>query len=200
MTLEPRGDEQLLADHLRGQPGAFDVLVSRYANELFGFLSRFVGNAAAAEDLVQETFVQVYQSAGSFDPKRSFKPWLYTIAANKGRDFLRSRSRRQEFSIDASGPSDAPAPSQTLQDDVPELSEQLDSDETAGAVRELIEKMPEHLRLMLILGYYQQLPYAEIADIVGIPVGTVKSRLHAAVNHFARLWRGRMKSLRGQEG
>jgi RNA polymerase sigma-70 factor (ECF subfamily) len=60
--------------------------------------------------------------------------------------------------------------------------------------------MPEHLRLMLILGYYQQLPYAEIADIVGIPVGTVKSRLHAAVNHFARLWRGRTKSVSGREG
>ena len=188
--MDQKSDEQLLADHLSGITGAFDCLVARYTKELFAFLCRFVADHSAAEDLIQETFVQVHLAASSFDPARSFRPWLYTIAANKARDHLRSRSRRQEYSLDAAGPGDeGPLPSQSLPAaDIP-LSDIVDAEEQNAAVRQLVSRMPEHLRLILALGYYQQLPYAEIAEILAIPVGTVKSRLHAAVNYFARLWR-----------
>jgi len=193
--VDQRSDEQLLADYLSGTASAFDCLVARYTKELFAFLCRFVADPSAAEDLIQETFVQVHLAASSFDPARSFRPWLYTIAANKARDHLRSRSRRQEYSLDAGGPGEeAPAPSQTLPADETPLSDILDGDEQRAAVRQLVSQMPEHLRLILTLGYYQQLPYAEIAEILGIPVGTVKSRLHAAVNYFARLWRSHMEA------
>jgi len=188
--VDRRGDEQLLAEHLAGAPDAFGQLVTRYVNEVYGFLCRFVGNEAVAEDLTQDTFVQVHLSAASFDASRAFKPWLYTIAANKARDYLRTRGRRQEFSLDASADEDGPFPSQALAADEPPLEERLESEEQREIVRKLIARMPEHLRLILILGYFQQLPYAEIADVLHIPVGTVKSRLHAAVNYFARLWRG----------
>ncbi|MFQ5806349.1 MAG: RNA polymerase sigma factor [Phycisphaerae bacterium] len=188
--MDPRSDEQLLADHLAGVTGAFDCLVARYANELYGFLCRFVADNATAEDLIQETFVQVHLASSSFDPARTFRPWLYTIAANKARDHLRSRGRRQQYSLDSTGAgNDAQAPSQSLAAAETSLPEVVDAEERKAAVRELIKQMPEHLRLILTLGYYQQLPYAEIATILEIPVGTVKSRLHAAVNHFARLWR-----------
>ena len=93
-AVNPRTDEQLLADHLLGKAGSFDQLVQRHVGELFGFLCRFVNNAALADDLVQETLVQVHTAAASFDAGRSFKPWLYTIAANKARDYLRTRGRR----------------------------------------------------------------------------------------------------------
>jgi RNA polymerase sigma-70 factor (ECF subfamily) len=193
--VDERSDEQLLADYLSGTTGAFDCLVARYTKELFAFLCRFVADQSAAEDLIQETFVQVHLAASSFDPARSFRPWLYTIAANKARDHLRSRSRRQEYSLDAAGPGDgASPPSQTLPAAETPLPEILDSEERRATVRYLVSQMPEHLRLILTLGYYQQLPYAEIAEILGIPVGTVKSRLHAAVNYFARLWRSHMEA------
>lgn len=188
--MDPRSDEQLLADHLAGVTGAFDCLVARYANELYGFLCRFLSDNVAAEDLIQETFVQVHLAAASFDPARSFRPWLYTIAANKARDHLRARGRRQHYSLDSSGVGDdGLAPSQTIEAAGTSLPELVDAEERKAIVRELINRMPEHLRLILTLGYYQQLPYAAIAQILEIPVGTVKSRLHAAVNHFARLWR-----------
>lgn len=188
--MDSRSDEQLLADHLSGATGAFDCLVARYANELYAFLCRFVADYTVAEDLIQETFVQVHLAAASFDPQRSFRPWLYTIAANKARDHLRSRGRRQHYSLDATGPDeDAPAPSQTLPATDTPLSELAAAEEQKAVVRRLIDRMPEHLRLILTLGYYQQLPYAEIAEVLEIPVGTVKSRLHSAVNYFARLWR-----------
>ncbi len=186
--MEKRSDEELLAEHVKGVPGAFDELIARYAGELFGFLSRFVGNRAAADDLVQEAFLQVHMSAASFDASRSFKPWLYTIASNKARDYLRSRGRRQEQSLDAPLAGSDAAVASTVAGEAPSADEQPSADERKQKVRELIARMPEHLRAILLLGYFQQLPYAEIAEVLDIPVGTVKSRLHAAVGHFARLW------------
>lgn len=183
-------DEQLLADHQHGDKGAFDALVRRHVNELYGFLARFVGSATAADDIVQDTFVQVHLAAATFDPGRSFRPWLYTIAANKARDYLRSRGRRQELSLDSGGPDDdSPGAGQYLEaDDAPQTDDVI-AKEQRETVRALVDRMPEHFRTILLLGYFQQLPYAEIAEVLDIPVGTVKSRLHAAVNYFADLWR-----------
>lgn len=188
--VDSRTDEQLLADHLRGKAGAFDCLVGRYTRELYVFLCRFVTDPNAAEDIIQETFVQVHLAADTFDAARQFRPWIYTIAANKARDHLRARGRRPRFSLDSTGGDDEAAPlTQTLPAEQTPLLDQAESEERRAAVRKLIDQMPEHLRLILSLGYFQQLPYAEIAEILQIPVGTVKSRLHAAVQHFARLWR-----------
>lgn len=193
--MEHKRDEELLADHLGGSPVAFEVLVSRYAEDLYGFFQRFVGSAAAADDLVQETFLQVHLSAGSFDPARAFKPWLYTIAANKGRDFMRARGRRPVQSLDNTGGSpDNPSPASLLEAGDTSASEDVEAEEQKQLVRILIDRMPETHRLILVLGYYQRLPYAEIADILGVPVGTVKSRLHAAVGHFAKLWRAETRT------
>lgn len=193
--MDARSDEELLVRHLAGDAGAFDELAGRYVDELYGFLYRFVNKSAPAEDLVQETLLQVHLAAASFDRSRAFKPWLYTIAANKARDYLRSRSRRQEYSLDtASSDEDGPSPASVVESSDEPLARQVESQETREAVRALIEEMPEHLRMILMLGYFQQLPYAEIAEILDIPVGTVKSRLHAAVTHFARLWKARTRT------
>lgn len=193
--MEEKRDEQLLAEHLEGREGAFDVLVNRYARELYGFLCRFVGNAAAADDIIQDAFVQVHLAAQTFDRTRAFKPWLYTIAANKARDYLRSRGRRQEYSLDSRfGDDDGPSPAQNLQDDDAGLEDQFDANEQRAEVQRIVSEMPEHFRMILTLGYFQQLPYAEIATILDIPVGTVKSRLHAAVNHFATLYKNRVSN------
>ena len=97
-----RSDEKLLEDYRHGDKGSFAKLVSRYQRELYHFLVRFLGNRSSAEDVFQETFLQVHQSAEQFDTQRRFRPWLFTIAANKARDLIRSqsaappiRSRRQ---------------------------------------------------------------------------------------------------------
>src|SRR4051812_30312928 len=87
-------DEELLAGYREGDRGSFAALVERYQRELFHFLVRFLGDRAAAEDIFQETFLQVHQSADQFDLQRRFRPWLFTIAANKARDLMRSQARR----------------------------------------------------------------------------------------------------------
>ncbi|MCG3126140.1 MAG: ECF RNA polymerase sigma factor SigW [Phycisphaerae bacterium] len=191
MAVHERGDRELLRAYLQGDAASFDALVDRYARDLYGFLYRFVGDAALAEDLVQETFLQIHVAADSFDLARPLKPWLYTIAANKARDLLRSRVRRQERSLDApgGGRDSELSLADAVEAAVDDLEQRSDANDDKQRVRALIARMPEHLRMILILGYYQQLPYADIAEILGIPVGTVKSRLHSAVTHFGNLWR-----------
>lgn len=148
----------------------------------------------AAEDIVQDSFLQVHHSAQSFDPSRRFKPWLFTIAANKARDSLRRRTRRREVPFDATIQSgDGESTGRFLDllatEDSESPIEELQADENRQVVRQIIESMPEHLGEVLILGYYHRFPYKDIAQIVGVPLGTVKSRLHAAVVAFGERYR-----------
>jgi hypothetical protein len=88
--LNDKTDEDLLSAYRLGDRTSFATLVERYQRELFHFLVRFLGDRAAAEDIFQEAFLQVHQSADQFDPQRRFRPWLFTIAANKARDLMSS--------------------------------------------------------------------------------------------------------------
>ena len=95
-------DEQLLADYRHGDRNSFAQLMQRYQRELYHFLVRFLGDRAAAEDVFQETFLQVHQSAEQFDLSRRFRPWLFTVADNKARDLIRSQARRPTNPLQAS--------------------------------------------------------------------------------------------------
>jgi len=185
-------DEQLLLRYTQGNSEAFEQLVRRYRRTLYSFLARFTGDPALAEDVFQETFLQVHLSAGGFDVSRRLKPWLFTIAANKARDALRSRFRHPAAELDAKVagseqertryvdlmPAKASRPEETLQ-----------NKETAAAVQTIVQQLPENLRIVLVLGYFHDFSYKQIAEILEVPLGTVKSRLHVAVKEFARRWR-----------
>ena len=185
-------DEKLLQNYLRGNPGSFELLVRRHAQELFQFVLRFTSDSVAAEDVVQESLLQVHTSAATFDPTRRFKPWLFTIAANKARDYLRRRSRRHEVPFDAHLGEEGDAGRRFIHllannDAAPD--EELLIDEKRRVVRTVLEAMPEKLREVLVLAYYHRFPYKDISEIVDIPLGTVKSRLHAAVVAFGEAYR-----------
>ncbi|HOB76225.1 MAG TPA: RNA polymerase sigma factor [Phycisphaerae bacterium] len=185
-------DEQLLADYVAGQIDGFELLVRRHHQELFRFLVRFTGSSSMAEDIVQETFLQVHLSAVSFDRTRRFKPWLFTIAANKARDLMRSRRRRPEVPLDAQVNSDEEESQRFLDflaDSAAAPAGSMEEEEERAFVRAVMERLPEHLREVLVLSYYHRFPYKEIADILGVPLGTVKSRLHAAVGQFGQAYR-----------
>jgi len=189
-------DEQLLARHLAGDPAAFRALVERHHRELTQFAFRFTGSKSAAEDVVQDAFVQVHLSAPSFDPQRRLKPWLFTIAANKARDHLRSRSRRREVPLDAQiGGTGSEGQSflDLLSDDESDPAGQLLLEEREAIVREVVADMPANLTEVLILAYFHQFAYRDIAEVLNIPLGTVKSRLHAAVAQFGVRYKSRLK-------
>ena len=188
--MEHISDEQLLLRYTQGDAEAFASLMRRYERELFGFLARFLGDSTLAEDVFQETFLQIHISADAFDFSRRLKPWLFTIAANKARDALRRRFRRPAVELDAVVSSD--------QDDVhfidlipaniPPPGARIENQEASEAVQTIVRQMPENLRIVLLLSYFHEFAYKEIAEVLSVPLGTVKSRLHLAVKEFARQW------------
>jgi RNA polymerase sigma-70 factor, ECF subfamily len=187
-----RSDEELLAAYRRGEKASFGELVVRYERELYHFLVRFLGDRAAAEDVFQEAFLQVHQSADQFDPQRRFRPWLFTIAANKARDLMRAQARRPTNPLQASispGDDDSGEFIDLMQSAIDMPGEPMERRELQQQVHKTVMNMPEHLREILLLSYFHQFPYKQISDILSIPLGTVKSRLHAAVAHFAERWR-----------
>lgn len=185
-------DEQLLSRYRDGDKTAFSQLVERYQRELFHFLVRFLGDRAAAEDVFQESFLQVHQSAGQFDLDRRFRPWLFTIAANKARDLMRSQARRPTNPLQASispGDDESGQFIDLMESTAQMPGESMEKEELQKLVHGTVMGMPDHLREILLLSYFHQFPYKQISDILAIPLGTVKSRLHAAVAHFADRWR-----------
>lgn len=189
-----RTDEELVEDFLQGEDVAFRHLIERYHDTLIRFLFRLTGQREMAEDVFQDAFLQVHQSIESFDQTRRFKPWLFTIAANKARDALRRAQRRKAMSLSGvSSDDDDGAPIDLADLRIPAASERLDAQELGALVQKAIDQMSPRLREVLLMAYFQRLTYQQIADQYAIPVGTVKSRLHAAVASFADHWKRQVR-------
>ena len=189
---EKVSDSELLQRYRQGDDEAFREIVSRYKNSLYAFLRRFVSQDDVVEDVFQETFLQLYTSRDSFDFARPLRPWLFTIAANKAKDALRKMQRQSSMSMGAI----ADAGDFSLDEVVNILTsyektpdDEVSADETAQRVRQVISEMPENLRGILILAYFEQFSYKHMAEILSIPIGTVKSRLHTAVVYFMKKWK-----------
>ncbi len=196
-------DESLFGQYCAGATELLEALIERYRQELYAFLARFLGDQILAQDVFQETFLQVHLSKHTFQQGRRFRPWLFAVAANKARDAMRVRSRQRTVSLDASpsgGQTEAAGRFVELiaSDELAPVAK-LSQAESAEAVRRVIADMPDHLREVLLLAYFQHLPYRDIAEIVGIPLGTVKSRLHSSLARFATLWSRRASSSIGYD-
>lgn len=191
-ALDHCSDEELLERFRRGVAEAFGVLVRRYERELYGYLRRYVGDASLAEDVFQNTFLQVYVKSGQYEPGRPVRPWLYTIATHQAIDAMRRNSRHQAVSLDETrsdeGVGEIAGLMELLQSRGPSPVEAATAQERKEHVRASVDRLPDFLRQVLILAYYQGLRYKEIADMLGIPVGTVKSRLHAALVKLQEAW------------
>ncbi len=161
-------DEQLALRVQQGHRHDLTTLVERHHGDLLGFLYRQTGgDRALAEDLAQEAFLRVVRAIGQYRYPRPFKPWLYAIAVNVARDhFKRAESRHTD-----SMPDDFDAPAV----DSPDVD--VMTAEEAQQVAALVNALPAHQRETLLLRYYQNLSLAEIAEVLEVPVGTVKSRL-----------------------
>jgi RNA polymerase sigma-70 factor (ECF subfamily) len=196
-TFEKLSDAELLERYKEGDEAAFREIVSRYRNSLYAFLKQFLNQADLVEDVFQETFLQLFTSRDSFDPSRPLRPWLFTIAANKAKDALRKSQRTSAVPIGTIADSDDMSFDEVLNaltSDTAVPYDEVERSETAERVSEVIGNMPENLREILILAYFQKFSYKHMAEILGIPIGTVKSRLHTAVARFARDWKASVGS------
>jgi RNA polymerase sigma-70 factor (ECF subfamily) len=186
-------DAELLAQFAEGDEAAFRELVNRYKNGLYAFLNQFLNHQDMVEDAFQETFLQLFTSRDSFDTSRPLRPWLFTIAANKAKDALRKRQRTAAIPIGTIAETQEMSFDDvlnTLTSDSTMPFEDLQKSETASLVGQIITNMPENLREILILAYFDKFSYKQMAQILSIPIGTVKSRLHTAVGRFAKEWKG----------
>ncbi|MFM9957147.1 MAG: RNA polymerase sigma factor [Phycisphaerales bacterium] len=200
-------DEQLVEESLAGDTRAFQALIERYHDALMRFLIRLTGQRQLAEDVFQDAFLQVHQSLAGFDRERRFKPWLFTIAANKGRDALRKISRRPAVSLSAptrggrggTDGDDAPSFVDLMSIDIPPVSTRIEQNEQSAMVQRALDTLSPRLKETLLLAYFQKLSYAQLSDLLGIPLGTVKSRIHAAVASFAQAWQHELEASHRRE-
>jgi RNA polymerase sigma-70 factor (ECF subfamily) len=188
-----KADEELLQDYKATRNRlAFETLVHRYERELYSYLRRYLADATLAEDAFQGTFLQVHLKLDQFDPERKFRPWLYTIATNQAIDAQRRNKRHRMVSLDRRNQSDTDGDIgsllQMLVGKEPGAASNMEREERQAWVRQAIDNLPEQLKSALVLVYYQGIKYREAADVLGIPVGTVKSRLHAAILKLNEMW------------
>jgi len=182
-------DESLINAHCRGEPAAFAELVRRYGGSVLGYLTRMSGSREQAEDLFQETFKRVHEKAHTFRGSR-FKPWLFAIATRVAIDGLRKRRRLRVVSMNpksdcyekSTGGLDAVA----VADNSFNPSQAAEKAERAEQVRQTIELLPAKQRATLVLAYYQQLSYREVAEVLGCSIGTVKVQMYRALKTLAQ--------------
>ncbi len=186
-------DESLLAryrDH--GDRDAFAQLVHRYEKELYNYLKRYLNDATLAEDAFQATFLQVHLKCNQFESGRRFRPWLYTVATHQAIDIQRRNKRHRRMSLDRTAKSDSHedvgALVELLSSREPRPDARLDTDQRREWVEHALESLPELLRQTVDLIYYRGLKYREAADMLEVPVGTVKSRMHSAILKLNEAW------------
>jgi RNA polymerase sigma-70 factor (ECF subfamily) len=185
--LDELTDEMLVVAHLDGRPGAFQVLFDRYRDRLVHFITRKTGDSDRAQDLVQEAFIRVTRHLHRFDTTKKFSTWVYTIASNLSKNELRNRSRSPLvlFQKLTSGWDDDHRPLQ-FEDSSMKPDDMFRKRFLQDIVEETVQTLPKHHQLVFRLRELEGKSYEEIADITGVNLGTVKSRLHRARNSFAQ--------------
>jgi RNA polymerase sigma-70 factor (ECF subfamily) len=177
-------DKSLIDAHCQGDPAAFGELVRRYGDGVLGYLIRMSPNREQAEDLFQETFKRVHEKAHTFRGPQ-FKGWLFKIATRVALDGFRRGKRIKAVSLnqqlDCDNPNSEQLGSVALVDNSCDPSEQALKAEQTEQVRRAIELLPERQRATLVLAYYQQLSYPDVAEVLGCSVGTVKTQMFRAL-------------------
>jgi len=176
-------DEQDARDMARlsgGHESALNDLMERHAEKLFHYLVRSLQDEADAADLAQETFVKIYQNRAKFEPAQKFSTWLYAIASNLVRDRYRWRSRHQQVSLDIENDQTNSNLKDTLTAVEPSPDQSAQTEERAVLVRQAVAALPEELKQPLILAVYQDLPQAQIAEILKCSIKAVETRIYRA--------------------
>ncbi|MFB3895234.1 MAG: RNA polymerase sigma factor [bacterium] len=166
---------------LSGNPEAFEQLVIRYQKPVYNLVYRFLGNADDAKDITQETFVKAYQSLSKHNPELAFHSWLFRIAQNLSIDHLRWKKRRRTVSLDESNEETGQEMHyHDIADQTPDVRNELSEAQKCARIQTIINSLPEQFKAVIILRHIEELPLQEIARILNLPLGTVKTNLYRA--------------------
>ncbi|MEZ5065160.1 MAG: sigma-70 family RNA polymerase sigma factor [bacterium] len=184
---DERADEDLMLALKRGDESAFAELMRRHRGPIVNYVNRLIGDRDRAEDLAQEVFLRVYRHAGTYRVTARFTTWLYTIASNLGKNELRNRARRKNVSVEDT-PRELGQEDYHLgtREDFLSPERITDLNDRQRKVRIAIDSLPEHFRMMLVLRDIEGFAYEEIASMLDLPLGTVKSRINRARLEFKR--------------
>ncbi len=166
-------DRALMERIGRGDEKALELLMARHERGVYALACRFLGDEGDAEDVAQETFIRIFRAARTYTPDAKFTTWLYTIVRNLCFNVLRKRKSAEIVSADEEGIPELPSPS------VSQL-QQIIQNQLRERVRKAVERLPDHMRMAVLLHKFQGLQYDEIAAIFGCSVNAVKLRVHRA--------------------
>ena len=169
-------DEELIAEVQRDNEEALTLLMGRFKDPLTNFVFRIVGDLEDAHDIVQETFVRAYRNRSSYKPEWRFSTWVYTIATNLAKSFLRRKRIRSIVRLTRTA--DEPTPVFDVPDGAPPIDTIVDASLGEERIRKALGKLPTTYRVAIVLRDIQDLTYEEIAAITGVAMGTVKSRIN----------------------
>lgn len=185
MEAAPREDSNLVQDCLAGNGEAFQRLVERYSERTFSLVRHYARNPVEVEDIVQDTFIKAFRKLDSFQHQSSFSTWLFRIAVNTALDFRKRAGRNPVQAVEnpeqalgggALGGGRGPAIA------APDAG--LEREEVAAITRTVLDELPEIFRTVLLLREYEEMSYQDMADLLGISIGTVESRLFRARARF----------------
>lgn len=179
MTHRLKDEAALIAEAVAGSERAFQTLVERYQRPVFSLVVRMVRDHGIAEDVTQEVFVKAWLALARYDPRRRFASWLFKIASNAAIDHLR-RKKVPTVPIESGDP-DAWSVLDRLEDERAEAADTLvKRHELAEALEAAIAALRPEYRLVVLLRFKEELPYRDIAEVTGMPLGTVKTNLRRA--------------------
>jgi RNA polymerase sigma-70 factor, ECF subfamily len=188
MSLEAFAGDREIALLKKGDPDTISELIGRYQHRLYRFLLRMAQDPATAEDLFQQTWIRLMEKIGSYDARRNFEAWLFAIARNLAIDYLRRRRGISLDEVDDSGQ----AMVNRLTAGGRDALEHLLEVERGVLLAAAIAKLPAIHREVLTLRFEEEMKLEQIAEVAAIPISTVKSRLHRALESLrARIERGR---------
>jgi len=186
-------DEELLVRFRdKADVDSFEQLVHRYEKPIYTYLARYLRNAALAEDVFQATFLRVFEKSHLFTDGRRVRPWLYSIATHQAIDVLRKEGRHPSLSLDEEhtlNHDDVGTLLKLVKSREPSGFEKLEEHERATWTRAAVDELPDHLRVFILLIYFQGLSYREAAEAFDMPIGTVKTRVHKALIKLNVAWR-----------
>ena len=178
--LKSLSDEEIMVRCALGSEAAFQILVTRYRPRIINLITRFVGDPDRAEDIAQEVFIRVYRNRERYRKSGKFSTWIFTIAANLAKNEIRRKVRhRRVVSMDEEREPGTSLAS-TLADHAPSPGQVLERRELEVLILNAVESLPERYRVALVLRDLEGLAYEEVSRVLGIPGGTVRSRINRA--------------------
>lgn len=164
---------------------AFAVLIKRYERPLYNFILRMISSPAEAEELFQETFLRIYKNLDNFRGGASFSPWAYRIAHNLCIDSLRRPDKRIFVELEKDDSDEVSVLDRMVNEQSPNPENELYRRQIGHSIQEAVQELPPKLRSVFVMYQYDHFPYEEIAVVLEIPLGTVKSRMHAALQQLS---------------